>query len=150
MHNTVEFTAMQAQARSVLPYPWVVGPTAAIFGERPVVCPWLEPPRFTAPAAVDPAPATPPLEMGLAEMQACVEAVAKVDGLAPKDQDEMRRKDSVDKWVGIVNDMGTNSKLFVTVAKEKGNLAEVIGDVLATRAEATLRSRAWPIGQYVK
>ena len=46
--------------------------------------------------------------------------------------------------------MGVHSKLFVTVAEEKGNLAEVVGDVLATRAEATLRSRAWPIGQYVK
>ena len=123
---------------------------AAIFGERPVAFPWLEPPRFTAPAEDDPAPTTPPVELGVAEMQACVEAAAKVDGLAPREQDAKRRRDSVNKWVGIVKDMGVNSKLYVTVTKERGDLGEVVADVLATRAEATLRSRAWPIGQYVK
>ena len=75
-------------------------------------------------------------------------AGSRGEGLGPKEEDRHMRKASLAKWHGILRRMGVYSSLARTVEAEEGDTVQVLDDVLANRAEATLRSRAWPILQY--
>ena len=148
MDYTLMREAAKARRRAAMPLPWEVGPLAAILGEATTQR--LEPLNYSMNfQETVPAPVTPPLPEP-AQGQPRVSGKRKREGLAPEKEDEHKRSQALDKWMEILGRVGRYSELRRTVDDEDGNWKDTVADVLSTRAEATLRSRAWPLIQYEK
>ena len=142
------FEANKRQCRRALP--WEIGPVAQVFGgargplgslrggcyARPLG-PWLgQDWRTTA------CPPTPPL---VNAVEASGRSLFDRDpGLPPSQEDERERKIVMETWVAVVKGLGAECELYRS-AKGDDELAVSVGDVLSTRATATLRSRGYAV-----
>ena len=131
MEATLRNTVERARARALLPYPWEMGPMAAIFGDNSLSLPWLDPLQYQH-SVEDEAQVEDQEKIPGALPVVTFSAGSRGEGLGPEEEDRHMRRASLTKWHGTLRRMGVYSSLARTIEAEEGDMFQVLDDVFAS------------------